>query len=150
MTITIDVSKLPQLKERRQALVNQAEVARIQDEKTAATADLEAKHRVECDRLFEEKKAREKEVLGPLREQLKAIEAPFDERISAICDDWSFLFDDDGELELCALSGLPILDGEEVFEEEFTGEKIIRALLPSAGQHDVVAATEDATDEVPA
>jgi hypothetical protein len=130
--ITIDVSKLPHLDARQKALAAQVEVDKIEEEKDddAALQALIAKKGAERSRLYAEMNA----AMDEIDKQIAALEAPYDARIAAVAtDDLDFRQDWDADCRrrLCVLSGLPILEDEEVVEDtDNTGGLIIRALLP--------------------
>jgi len=145
--ITIDVSKLPHLEARQKALRDQAEVDRIEEEKEndPQLKELMARRSAARTRLYEEARARELEVLTPLDEQVDALSKPYSERMDAIKKgevEFRINWDDDCRLQLCELSGLPIVEDEAVVEDsDATGGLIIRALLPfPAEQSDEEAA----------
>lgn len=145
--ITIDVSNLPKLEERRRALAEQQKMERIIEERDAVLEPLLEKRDAALRRLYAEMEA----ALRPFDDEIAAAEKPFTDQMSSIEDedlfrrDWDF----DCRLKLCELSGLPILQDEEVIDDaEVTGGLIIRALLPFPA--DATEATEDPTDRVPA
>ena len=146
--ITIDVSNLPKLEERRRALAEQQKMERIIEERDAVLEPLLEKRDAARRRLYAEMEA----ALRPFDDEIAAAEKPFHDQLASIEEDKDLFrrdWDFDCSLKLCALSGLPILQDEEVIEDaEVTGGLIIRALLPFPA--DATEATEDPTDRVPA
>lgn len=130
---TIDVSKVPHLEARRKALAAQVESDRISADRDAdpAIKALTEKRRAEHDRLYGEMNA----ALKMIDDEIAELEAPYDARMDALESDGEIEFrrdwDCDCRLKICVLSGLPIIEDEEVVEDcDVTGGLIIRALLP--------------------
>lgn len=59
-------------------------------------------------------------------------------------------WNEDGEYLVCALTGLPILQGDEVLVDNETGEMFLRAALPVPPREQEPLLPEDPVDEVPA
>lgn len=53
-----------------------------------------------------------------------------DQQIDALAVPRTPEWDDDGSPRLCALTGLPIFESDDVIKDEETGEWILRAVLP--------------------
>lgn len=59
-------------------------------------------------------------------------------------------WNEDGEYPICALTGLPILEDDEVLVDNETGEQFLRAALPVPPREQEPLLPEDPVDEVAA
>lgn len=129
----IDTSKIESVEERRKAaeLVKQREA--LDAELSAAMGDVQRR----WNELFAKLTSERDTALQPLNMEMREIRAGFDERFSDIDRkldelgiELSWEHSDYEHPDVCALCGLPVLEGETVLVNG--NEVVIRALLPLA------------------
>jgi DNA-binding FrmR family transcriptional regulator len=127
----LDLSRIPHIEERRKCLELSKQIDAIEDERSAAIGKIEDEYQEERMRLYAKVEAE----LKPMEEGIEKAKQPFDERINALQEQINALGVDFewGENypmpELCAITGLPFLDGELKFESNETYDQIIGALV---------------------
>lgn len=138
-TMSIDLSKVDRITERKRIAELHARREQIDDERHEACAEVRR-----------QKSAAAEPLWIPFREQVKAVEAPFvaeEARLSASYD--AEIEAIDAELEAlpslkyddeylssfeCEITGLVILEDDEFVRDEETGECFLRAVLPLPGK----------------
>lgn len=142
--MTIDLSKIPHLEERRKIMALREQRDEIESEQNDASAEARAALNAEQSRIWARHREEEKTLLTPLRKAVENLEEPFngrleviDAEIEAICEPLESApdyHDDYCGIHMCALTELILLDGDEVITDEETGERILRAALPFPDQ----------------
>jgi seryl-tRNA synthetase len=130
---TLDLSKVPHLELRRKLGALIEEQAKLSDAEWEATKPLREEYEAMRDKLMAEVKKQ----LAPLRRRIDEIHAQFgkkmdaiDEQIEALNAPEPMLNEDMDTILFCDLTGLLILEGDEIIKDEDTGEVILRCVLP--------------------
>ena len=153
-TLQIDLTRIPHLEKRRRIAALWEDHERIDDESSAAAKPFWDKRRA-LDNAMEAKvaaiRAAHKAEYETIDDEMRAAEKPFEEQCGALYEQVETFaaagggvrwWDDYSGIERCALSGLPLLGHDDLWENE-AGEKILAALI----ERDDAAATVQSEKE---
>lgn len=129
--MNVDLSRIDRLTERQEAKAKLQEMNRLKADRDAAGEPIRERYATARQELRERHDNEMLELCRPFEDELAAASAPFDERIGALEEDIAdFEMDcDTYEWVTCALTGLPMFEGEDRFTDQETGEVILRAAL---------------------
>ena len=127
----MDLGRIDRLTERQEGKAKLEELDRLETERDAASEPIRERYAAARLELRQRQEKEMLELCRPFEDELAAASAPFDERIGALEEDIAdFEMDwDTCEWVTCALTGLPMYEDDDRFEDEDTGEVILRAAL---------------------
>lgn len=160
MTRADYAARVPDGEKRREAMrlfeVMRAAEKACSEAETAAGDALDAKYKPIYQQARAEAEAAHNKRVAEINAQrnAEAADSPQLQQLEAATKAWQdfpcedFNRDDDDEPVLCALSGLPIFDGDCVMEDPTTGEKVLKACLgvPLDDDNDGVFALSEPED----